>query len=61
MHKCMEVVHTRLINEVVMIADAHSHPTRAVQHGDVHVPKPNIESYRQSFRYLTAILWNGLP
>ena len=51
----------RLINEVIMTADVHSYPTRAAQHGDVQVPKPNIELYRQSFKYRAAVLWNDLP
>ena len=51
----------RFINEVVMSADVHSYPTRAAQHGDVHVPKPSIELYHQSFKYRAAVLWNDLP
>ena len=27
---------------------------------NVHVPKPNNELYRQSFKYRSAILWNVL-
>ena len=50
----------RLINGVVVTADVHSYPSRAAQHGDVHVPKPNIELYRQSFKYRAAVLWNDL-
>ena len=46
----------RLINEVVMTANVHSYPTRAAQHGDVQVPKPNVELYRQSFKYRAAVL-----
>ena len=42
MYKCInEVATIRLISEVVMTADVHSYPTRADQHGDVQVPKPN--------------------
>ena len=44
-----------------MTADVHSCSTRAAQHGDVHVPKSNIELYRQSFKYRAAVLWNDLP
>ena len=44
MYKCInELAPVRLINEIVMTADIHWYPTRAAQHGNVHVPKPNIE------------------
>ena len=62
MYKCInEVAPIRLINEVIMTADVHSYPTRAAQHGDVQVPKPNIELHRQSFKYRAAVLWKELP
>ena len=62
MYKCInEVAPIRLINEVIITADVHSYPTRAAQHADVQVPKPNIELYRQSFKYRAAVLWNDLP
>ena len=44
-----------------MTADVHSYPTRAAQYGDVHVPKPNIELSRQSFKGRAAVLWSVLP
>ena len=62
MYKCInEAAPIRLINELVMTADVHSYPTRAATQGDVHVPKPNNELYRQSFKYRSAIVWNPLP
>ena len=50
-----------LINDVVMTADVHSYPTRAAQYGDVHVPNPNIELIRQSFKGRAIVLWSVLP
>ena len=62
MYKCIdEAAPIRLINELVMTADVPSYPNRAVAQWDVHVPKPNNELYRQSFKYRSAISWNVLP
>ena len=49
----------RLVNEVVMTPDVHSYSTRATHQGDVHMPKSNIELYRQSYTCLMER--NDLP
>ena len=62
MYKCVnETAPIRLIDELVMTADVHSYPTRAANNGDVLLPKPNNELFRQSFKYRSAMLWNALP
>ena len=44
-----------------MTAHTHNFITRAASNGDVQVPEPNYEMFKQSFRYQGATLWNSLP
>ena len=50
-----------LINEVNVISDAHSANTRASSNGNIPVPMPHVEQFRNSFKYRGAVLWNTLP
>ena len=57
MYTCIsEAASIRLINELFMNVGVNSYPTRTAVQGDVHVPKPNNELYRQSFKYRSVIL-----
>ena len=51
----------RLINELIVISDAHSPNTRASSNGNILVPMPHVEQFRNSFKYRGAVLWNTLP
>ena len=51
----------RLTNELIMTADTHDCNTRASTRGDLQIPKPSLELFRNSFRYKGATLWNSLP
>ena len=62
MYRCINgIAPQRLINELVMSCDTHDIPTRFSENNNVQVPHPNYEIYRRSFKYQSAILWNGLP
>ena len=61
-YRCVnEEAPVRLINELVMTADTHDFPTRSASQGNVQIPEPKVELFRQSFRYQGALLWNKLP
>ena len=51
----------RLTNELVMTADAHNFHIRSAINGNVKVPKPHTELFRNSFEYRGPMLWNSLP
>ena len=51
----------RLINELNVISDAHSANTLASSNGNILVPMPHVEQFRNSFKYPGAVLWNTLP
>lgn len=63
MYKCINgLAPTRLADEVVMSADTHNRNTRATAAiGQVNVPTPKREIFRNSFKYRGAVLWNQLP
>ena len=62
MYRCINgIAPQRLINELVMSCDTHDIPTRFSENNNVQVPQPNYEIFRRSFKYQSAILWNGLP
>lgn len=62
MHKCINgAAPVRLMDELVMSADTHVIPTRLAANGNVHIPEPKCELYRNSFRYQGATTWNSLP
>ena len=62
MHRCINgEAPVRLTNELVMTADAHNFHTRAAINGNVKVPKPHTELFRNSFKYRGPMLWNSLP
>ena len=50
-----------LSNEVLMACESHDRETRLSCGMDVQIPKPNRESFRNSFQYQGANLWNSLP
>ena len=62
MYRCVNgMAPARLMNELVMTEDTHDRTTRSATAGIVQVPRPNVESFRRSFKYRGAVLWNALP
>ena len=62
MFKCINgLAPLRLTNELSVIGDAHSANTRASSNGNILVPMPHVEQFRNSFKYRGAVLWNTLP
>ena len=51
----------RLTNELSAIGDAHSANTRSSSNGNILVPMPHVEQFRNSFKYRGAALRNTLP
>ena len=51
----------RLINDLNVISDANSANTRASSNGNILVPVPHVEQFRNSFKYRGAVVWNTLP
>ena len=43
------------------IQDTHTHGTRNSLLGNLRVPKPKTEKYKQSLSYKGAHVWNNLP
>ncbi len=44
-----------------MACENHSRHIRFANNMNVVIPKPNIETFRNSFMYQAAISWNSLP
>ena len=62
MYKCVHGIGpTRLCDEIEMCCDRHNVNTRNNNSLNVVVPKPNVECYRNSFRYAGAKVWNEIP
>ena len=62
MHKCIyETAPIHLSNEITRTIHTHDLTTRAASNGDVQVPESKCETFKQSFQYQGAILWNNLP
>ena len=62
MHKCIyETAPIHLSNEITRTIHTHDLTTRAASNGDLHVPESKCETFKQSFQYQGAILWNNLP
>ncbi len=47
-------------NNILMACKNHDRNTRFANNMNVVVPKPNIETFRNSFMYQDAISWNSL-
>ena len=59
-YKCIHgTAPTRLCNEIEMYFDRHGLNTRNANSLNVVLPKPNIEMFKQTFRY--SALKNGTP
>ena len=56
-----EIAPKRLIDTFVLTRDTHDVPTRSSANGDLQIPQPNYEIFRNSLKYQGTILWNGLP
>ena len=62
MYRCINgTAPTRLCNEIEMYFDRHDFNTRNADTLNVIIPKPNLESFKQSFKFAGAITWNDLP
>ena len=62
MYKCIYgLAPSRLCNEVEMVFDRHGYTTRYADSLNVILPKPNSETFKQSFKYAGAKVWNKLP
>ena len=61
MYKCIHgTAPTRLCNEIEMYFDRHGLNTRNANSLNVVLPKPNIEMFKQTFRYSGPKEWNSL-
>ena len=61
MYRCIHgTAPTRLCNEIEMYFDRHGLNTRNANSLNVVLPKPNIEMFKQTFRYSGAKKWNVL-
>ena len=62
MYKCVGgTAPMRLTNDLVLSRHTHDRLTRTSQNGDIQVPQPKLEIFRNSFRYQSSIIWNSLP
>ena len=51
----------RLCNEVEMVFDRHGFNTILANTLNVVLPKPNLECFKNCFRYAGGKIWNSLP
>jgi len=56
-----EIAPKRLIDTFVLTRDTHDVPTRSSANGDLQIPQPNYEIFRNSLKYQGRIIWNDLP
>ena len=62
MYKCVYgLAPTRMVNEIEMVCDRHSHNTRSADSLNVVIPKPNRACFKKCFRFSGAQVWNSLP
>ena len=62
MYKCIHgTAPVHLLNKLVMSSDTHDRTTRSSLNGDIQIPQPKLEIFRNSFKYQSAITWNSLP
>ena len=62
MFKCLKNLGPlHLSNDITLVSETHNVHIRSSQQNNVHVPKPNTEIFKKSFKYHEAILWNTLP
>ncbi len=62
MFKSMHGLNPHWINNNILIAcENHERNTPFAKNMNVVVPKPNLETFRNSFMYQGAISWNSLP
>ncbi len=61
LHKCINVFMALPPNMIVMASDVSVRNTRNTDSLNVYIPKPNIECYRNSFKYAGGKIWNDLP
>ena len=62
MYKCLNNIGPlHLTNEISLVSEIHNAYTRSAQQNNVHVPMPNSELFKKSFKYHGAIIWNSLP
>ena len=60
--KCIDgLAPLRLTNELSVISGAHSANIQAPSNGNIIVPMPHVEQFRNSLKYRGAVLWNTLP
>ncbi len=48
-------------NNILMACQNHYRNTCFANNMNVVIPKPNVETFRNSFMYQSAISWNSLP
>ena len=51
----------RLCNDIELFIDRHGFNTRNANSLNAVLPKPNIECFKQSFKYCAIKTWNSLP
>ena len=54
-------VPVHISNEVSLATEIHDVQTRSAHHGNIYIPKPNIESFKKSLSFHGPIIWNALP
>ena len=61
-YKCLnDLCPSYLINLFRYVNTVHDRPTRSSSNNALYLPKPNFESFKNSFQYAGASLWNQLP
>ncbi len=53
--------HHLINNNILMAFENHDRNTRFANNMNVVIPKPNVETFRNSSMYHRAISWNSLP
>ncbi len=62
MYKCVDGFAPKLVCDmIVMASDVNVRNTRNTYSLNVYIPKPNIECYRKSVKYVDGKIRNDLP
>ncbi len=62
MHRCIYGNTPDYIKySILSVSDVHDDFTRSLSSGDLYIPHPNREIFKQSFLYNSPLVWNSLP
>ena len=61
MYRCLNGMAPHYLSDNFMfVSESHNYVTRMHSEGDLNIPKPNIELFRQSISYQGPKMWNSL-